>query len=263
MRQIETQISLQDVDDEYKAFVDKFKPKKTTDDCYTPENIYNAVLQWACAEYGISPGRVVRPFWPGGDYKRYSYRKGDVVVDNPPFSILAEICKFYVEYEIPFFLFAPTLTNFTVGYDQRIKHIVTSEGILYENGAVVNSSFVTSLGEWFIRSAPDLNAMIRIENEKNKKKGTKQLPKYQYPDHVLTASMVGYLSTHGVELKIHLRDCCFIRCLDSQKEKGKSLFGAGFLLSEIAAAEKAAAEKAAAEKWRLSERERKIIAGLG
>ena len=28
---------------EYQAFVDKFKPKKTTDDCYTPKNIYEVV----------------------------------------------------------------------------------------------------------------------------------------------------------------------------------------------------------------------------
>jgi len=46
------------------------------------------------------------------------------------------------------------------------------------------------------------------------------------------------------------------------------MFGSGFLLSEKAAAEKAAAEKAAAEKaaaqhWGLSEREKKIIRGLG
>lgn len=37
------QISLGDVNEDYKAFVDKFKPKKTTDDCYTPANIYEAV----------------------------------------------------------------------------------------------------------------------------------------------------------------------------------------------------------------------------
>ena len=27
----------------WQEFVDKFKPKKTTDDCYTPANIYEAV----------------------------------------------------------------------------------------------------------------------------------------------------------------------------------------------------------------------------
>ncbi len=45
-----TQIKLEDVNDKYAAFVDKFKPKKTTEDCYTPENILEAVKGWAVAE---------------------------------------------------------------------------------------------------------------------------------------------------------------------------------------------------------------------
>ena len=31
---------------DYDTFVDKFKPKKTTDDCYTPDNVYQACLDW-------------------------------------------------------------------------------------------------------------------------------------------------------------------------------------------------------------------------
>ena len=37
---------LLDENKEYKEFVEKFKPKKTTDDCYTPPNIYEAVVGW-------------------------------------------------------------------------------------------------------------------------------------------------------------------------------------------------------------------------
>ena len=44
MPRLDQQITLADVDPHYQAFVDKFKPKKTTDDCYTPENIYKVVL---------------------------------------------------------------------------------------------------------------------------------------------------------------------------------------------------------------------------
>ena len=53
----------------YEQFVEKFEPKKTTDDCYTPPLVYEAVKGWACREYGIDPARVVRPFWPDV-YKR-------------------------------------------------------------------------------------------------------------------------------------------------------------------------------------------------
>ncbi len=90
---------------EYKDFVDKFKPKKTTDDCYTPPLVYEAVKNWACKEYDIDPDKIVRPFYPGGDYESYEYPAGCVVLDNPPFSILANIISFYLERGIAFFLF--------------------------------------------------------------------------------------------------------------------------------------------------------------
>lgn len=38
---------------DYLGFVEKFQPKKTTDDCYTPAPVYDAVLGWAAREYGI------------------------------------------------------------------------------------------------------------------------------------------------------------------------------------------------------------------
>lgn len=34
---------LSDDDEDYQAFLEKFEAKKTTDDCYTPDNIYDAV----------------------------------------------------------------------------------------------------------------------------------------------------------------------------------------------------------------------------
>jgi len=37
----------------YDLFLEKFKREKTTDDCYTPENVYEAVLNWCVDEYGI------------------------------------------------------------------------------------------------------------------------------------------------------------------------------------------------------------------
>lgn len=46
---------------QYQAFVDKFKKAKTTDDCYTPPEIYDAIAEWVAAEYGIGRKRH-----PGG-----------------------------------------------------------------------------------------------------------------------------------------------------------------------------------------------------
>lgn len=94
--------------EDYSGFVEKFKPKKTTDDCYTPPLVYGAIANWVAKEYGLNKADFVRPFYPGGDYLRFDY-SGKTVVDNPPFSILGKIIDFYIKSEINFFLFAPLL----------------------------------------------------------------------------------------------------------------------------------------------------------
>ena len=40
---------------DYEGFVEKFKPKKTTDDCYTPQPIYDVILDYVVDRYGIDP----------------------------------------------------------------------------------------------------------------------------------------------------------------------------------------------------------------
>lgn len=85
---------------EYAEFIEKFKPKKTTDDCYTPGNIYDVVLSFAVKEYGLEGREVLRPFYPGGDYENTDYPDGCVVIDNPPFSILSKICAFMTNAEL-------------------------------------------------------------------------------------------------------------------------------------------------------------------
>ena len=262
-----TQMTLQEMSDEYAAFLEKFKPKKTTDDCYTPDNVYLAVLKWVISEYGIDPHNVVRPFWPGGDYEREKYPEGCTVVDNPPFSIIAAICRRYQHDGIKFFLFAPYLTNFSA-QSKGLTHIITDVDVMYENGATVNTAFLTNLQPGCeIRTAPTLRKAIYDADRANRKEKKRELPKYSYPPEVLTSTMVGYLSKYGQDFSVATDDCFFIRQLESQRAKGKGLFGSGYLLSEKAAAEKAAAEKAAAEKaaatkWPLSENELAIIKSL-
>jgi len=66
---------------EYAAFLAKFEAKKTTDDCFTPPEVFAAVHRWAEAEYGLQGRRIVRPFHPGGDFVAFDYQPGDVVLD--------------------------------------------------------------------------------------------------------------------------------------------------------------------------------------
>jgi hypothetical protein len=227
------------------------------------------VKDWACKEYKLDPDKIVRPFYPGGDYESYEYQEGCVVLDNPPFSILAKIIAFYLERGIAFFLFAPTLTAFSGrNVVMRCNHIITAAQVTYENGANVNTSFVTSFGENTVaQTAPELRQAIEEADRKNTADMIKILPKYSYPDQVLTAAMLGRFSKYGIEMKVSGRECLPISKLDAQKEKKKTIYGGGLLLSDSKAAEKVAAEKAAAEKaetirWSLSDRERALIASL-
>lgn len=266
-------VSQQKLND-YEGFVEKFKPKKTTDDCYTPPEIYDCVRDWACHKWDIDPDSIVRPFYPGGDYESFDYPKGCTVLDNPPFSILSKICEVYLDRGIKFFLFAPALTAFQgVRVCERMNHVFASADIEYANGAVVRTSFVTSFGDNVAETAPDLAAALKLIQEKRRATERPPLPKYSYPSHVLTAAMLGKYVGRGVRLEIKPDECMRVSALDAQRDIGKAIYGGGLLLSDAAAkrhaaAEQAAAEQAAAEQataytFKLSERERELVTSLG
>jgi len=264
--------------EDYDGFVEKFKPKKTTDDCMTPPTIYEIVKDYVCQRWNVDPEKIVRPFWPGGDYEAFDYPDDAVVVDNPPFSILAAIKRFYLQNQIQFFLFAPSLTIFSGGDTKDVNHIICDCSIVYENGAEIKTSFVTSFGlPNILESSPELTERINAESKKLRRQKVKELPKYSYPYEVVTAAMVQKYSQYGIAYAVQRDECAFIRELDAQAAAGKSIFGGALLLSERAAAERAAAERAVAERtaveraaakravatrWELSERERYAVAVL-
>ena len=250
--------------DAYTAFVEKFKAKKTTDDCYTPESVYNAVAEWVESEYGIERQRFVRPFYPGGDYQHFDYPDGCAVVDNPPFSILAQIIRFYGHMKIPFFLFASALTTFSAIRGKRATAICTNVSITYENGAVVSTSFVTNMDNCLARSAPGLYEAVRAADEANRKEKTKELPKYEYDPHVVLAHKIAQFSRYGIDFAVPRTDGIVIGEIEQQKATGKQIFGAGLLVSDQIAkerekAEREKAEREKAERWRLSEKELAIV----
>ena len=222
---------------EYGEFTDKFKVKHTTDDCYTPEAVYNAVKEWTVKEFGLECRNIVRPFWPGGDFETYDYPENCVVIDNPPFSIYDKILKFYIEEGIDFMLFGPTLTLFKK-YD--CCYIVTNKVITYANGAKVSTSFVTNIDKVNrIRCDRSLNEAIeKAELEGRPKKAGLTVIKYPYC--VVSSALL--CKTSRVDFRVMKEDCAFI-----SHAGGKRIFGGGFLLSDRAAADRAAADRAAAD----------------
>ena len=208
-----------------------------------------------CAIEGLE---IIRPFWPGGDYKNIEYPDNCVVIDNPPFSIISKITKFYIKRKIKFFLFAPHLTLFSSGLD--CTHIVVGGNIEYENGAKVKTSFLSNLfGDAHVIGDAELYQRFKaLENSRRH-----LLPKYTYPANVMTVSQVSWMVEKGVSFRIEKKDTSHCRRLDDQKAHKKAIFGSGFLISNEAAAEKAAAEEENVVEWRLSEKEKSIIEKLG
>ena len=203
----------------YDEFVNKFKPKLTTDDCYTPPKIYAVVLEWVKKYYGVNE-RIIRPFNPNDDYKKCDYTNG-VVVDNPPFSILAEIIDYYLDNNIKFFLFAPSLTCFNyLAKNRKICILPINVNIIYENGAKVNTSFVTNLENNAININSELYKSINNFNEDKPRRKIKH--GYDY----ICIGNCNKLAKRGVDFKI--KSFKEFVC----KKDNFRIFGGGALLHE-------------------------------
>lgn len=144
---------------------------------------------------------------------------------------------------IPFFLFAPSLTLFTTARSSGASMIATKCHVVYDNGACVNTSFVTNMGDDLIRTAPDLVKLVNDANRQALRQLHKQLPKYSYPPELLTVSRLHKVGMAGIEYRVKTSDVAYISKLDSQR-----------------AAELKAADDVIV--WQLSDRERHIIDDL-
>lgn len=147
---------------DYDEFVEKFKPKLTTDDCYTPPEIYGAVSDFVRDAYGVDPSNFVRPFWPGSDYTTMDYTD-KIVVDNPPFSITGKILNYFNAHGVKYFIFCNGLTSFN--HLDKCDVVIINTDIIYMNGAKVRTAFYTNLvnkrGDYKVYYAEDLDAAIK------------------------------------------------------------------------------------------------------
>lgn len=256
--------------DYYEKWLEHMEERpSTTDDCFTPEAVYEAVLDWAKHEYGIGPGtRILRPFWPGGDYQQEDYGGDCVVIDNPPFSIISQIVRWYEARGVKYFLFAPGLTLFNLlKSHEDVGCVIIHDSIKYQNGAKVATGFVTNLSDARVHVSPQLNRAV-LEAQKQERSNNAQAARKRivWPDEIISAATLKMIAPY-TELKIGRDECAHITKLGNTKTV---IFGSGMLVSErIAARVKAARVKAArantvkgAEHIELSEREREIVRRL-
>lgn len=215
---------------DYDGFVEKFKPKLTTDDCYTPLQIYEIIKNWAVEKYGLQGRTILRPFKPGGDYESEEYPKGCVVIDNPPFSILRKIKDFYIANNVDFVLFAPTLTLFS-STDNVVNYVQVNAPIRYHNGAIVNTSLVTNLGDNLIETAPDLRRRIVEAQKKSGVQAHAASKKYVYPEHVISSALLDKYVKHVQPFVLKRSEVYFVKTLDAQRAAKKGIYGGGISLA--------------------------------
>ena len=240
---------------DYESFVAKFKYNpKTTDDCYTPQDVWEAVRKYVGTITNLDGKEILRPFYPGGDYVNAEYPENGVVIDNPPFSMFTKICKFYTENEIQFFLFGPGMTIFSIC--KYCTAVIVNSQVEFTNGAKVMLNFATNLlGDTMVTTAIQLDkALQECPSQKKKKK----LPIYRYPNELLGASDFQIMANGDEDFAIKRGEAVVVSNLDNHPSKG-GLFGAHLLVS------RAAAQRAAAQRTiviELSKREQKLVDSL-
>jgi len=249
---------------DYDSFVAKFTDKaKTTDDCYTPKDVYEAVVKYVGTVYDMTGKVVCRPFYPGGDYENAEYPDNGVVIDNPPFSLFTKICRFYSESNVPFFLFGPGLT--IMSCCRFCTAVIVANQIKFDNGAMVKCNFASNLfGNAIVVTAPLLDDLIKACESQQ---APKELPKYRYPIELLNVSQMQSIARGGEVFRVERAQSVIVRDLD-RFTKASGLFGDHLLISAaLARAKEAALARAKEEMLRaipveLSERERRIVERL-
>lgn len=245
---------------DYESYIAKFRDvEKTTDDTYTPRDVYEAVCQYVDETIGLAGHEILRPFYPGGDYQNAEYPEDGIVIDNPPFSIFTSICKWYTVRRVPFFLFGPGLTIGSI-FDVCTA-VIVSHNLTFENGAKVKCNFASNLfGDTVMMTAPRLDALLKACPSQDNKVN---LPKYAYPENILSVSDMQTIARRGISFAVHRSEAIATTNLDNYPKKG-GLFGAHLLINTAKAQAKAQA-KAKAQNvipFTLSPREQAIIRRL-
>lgn len=236
---------------DYESFLAKFQyQEKTTDDTYTPKDVYEAVVEYVGTVVDLSDKVILRPFYPGGDFENAEYPENGIVIDNPPFSIFTKICAWYTAREIPFFLFGPALTIFSVC--DFCTAVIISHSITFENKIASNCNFASNLyGDTIVTTAPYLNDLL----EQCPSQGEKvNLPSYEYPAELLSVSDLQSIARGGILFSVKRDESMVVRSIDNHPKSG--LFGNHLLIA------KAKAKAKAVIPVRLSQREQRIISEL-
>lgn len=252
---------------DYESFLAKFADNpKTTDDCFTPKDVYEAVVQYVGTIVDLSDKQILRPFFPGGDYEHADYPDNGIVIDNPPFSMFLPIVKFYTARDIPFFLFGPGMT--IVWASKYCTVLCINNNIVFENGASVACNFASNLFDDIVAmTAPLLSELIAKCKSQNTKQKQSQ---YIYPANMLCVSDLQAICKGGIDFAVKRSETHMIDKMDLHPKKC-NIFGTRFLISDhvvsmkeeaLEASRQAQAQAGMFVEIELSQREKRIVERL-
>lgn len=204
--------------EEYYEWLSKFEKKHTTDECYTPPAVYEEIKEYVVKFFGLEDKTIERPFYPGGDYKKAAenYDENTVVIDNPPFSLTAEIERIYQALSVRFFLFTQMRTALQ-HIDKGVSVWFMPSNVVYANGERVDTAFVTNIElVQCVRTVPELNFCVNPRRAKN-----------TYPPNLYIASHFCSMSKAGAALMIPISPE-MLRKTYMDKNRGKvQIYGSG------------------------------------
>lgn len=222
---------------DYEGFLAKFTDNpKTTDDCFTPRDVFEAVVKYVGTIIDMSDKVVLRPFFPGGDYEHAEYPENGVVIDNPPFSMFTKIVAFYSMHKIPFFLFGPGMT--ITSACRFCTAVFVDNNIIWENGAIVRVDFASNLyGDLIATTAPLLHQWLQ-QCPSQIKTG---LPSFAYPAEVVRVSDFHVICSGDIDYQLRRDEVQPMRKLDNKD----NMFGEFFLVPTNKGIEKEESRKRA------------------
>ncbi|TWO19273.1 hypothetical protein [Campylobacter hyointestinalis] len=142
--------------------------EKTSDDTFTPPEVYEKVIEFISEKWSsfLENYEISRPFYPGGDYEKEDYTN-KVVIDNPPFSIIAQIVEFYTKNDIPFFIFASMASIGTRLTNKKCSAILNKSEITYTNEITAKTHFLSNF-DYLLGKEPKLYLGVDIMKRKKR-----------------------------------------------------------------------------------------------
>lgn len=105
---------------------------------------------------------------------------------------------------------------------EGVCHIIVDVCITYDNGAVVNTGFLTNMSDYAIQTRPDLKEQIEKASDITRKNSNR----IEWPDEVLTFGKLAKLVNTGQDIRLTRNKLQFTRKIGDQ-----GIYGAGYLMS--------------------------------